>query len=135
MCASPLLDNLRQLEEFAGYVVSDLGAVRQICTAHEFVDSEEEACTTALAAGTDLNLHWPDELSYGAVLPAAVKDGNISVSQVHLALKRVLRTRFKLGLFDPPSSVPPPHLNPEPYLKPKPSKLGWFDPPSSVPSP
>ena len=51
MCASPLMNNLRELEDFAGYVVSDLGAVRQICTTHEFVDSEEEACTTALAAG------------------------------------------------------------------------------------
>jgi len=41
-----------------------------------------------------------------SIYTQAVKAGNNTAWQIRQALRRVMRTRFKLGLFDPPSSVP-----------------------------
>lgn len=39
-------------------------------------------------------------------IPAGIADGSVTLAQVQLAVRRLLRIRLRLGMFDPPMSVP-----------------------------
>ena len=96
-----LLDTiLRQQLGFKGYVVSDCGAVRDIMTGHKMAKSLEEASALAVSAGCDLDCGG--EYS---TLPEAVKQGFISEKKIDRAVKRLMKARFLLGMFDPPEKV------------------------------
>ncbi|HEX8888609.1 MAG TPA: glycoside hydrolase family 3 C-terminal domain-containing protein [Pyrinomonadaceae bacterium] len=102
-CANSRLmtDILRGEWGFAGYIVSDCGAITDIWKGHSFAKSEAEASAVAVKAGTDLSCGR----EY-ASLVKAVKDGLIKESEIDTALKRLMIARFRLGMFDPPEMVP-----------------------------
>jgi beta-glucosidase len=95
-----LTDVLRKEWGFEGYVVSDCGAVGNIYGAHHFTGSYEEAAVAALKAGLDLECGDTYKNLYPALQKGLVNEQDITVATYH-----VLRARFKLGLFDDPSSV------------------------------
>ncbi len=102
-CASPTLLQkiLREDWGFEGHVVSDCGAIYDIHAHHKVTNSPEESAALAVKNGCDLNC--------GRVYPAlreAVAQGLISEEEIDQALARLLRTKFKLGLFDPEEEVP-----------------------------
>ncbi len=101
--ASPFLleQVLRQTWGFSGHVVSDCGAVEDLCSGHNVAGSMAQASAMALKAGCDLNCGC----AYKS-LHEAYEQGLITDEDIDRALRRVLLTRFKLGMFDPPQSVP-----------------------------
>jgi beta-glucosidase len=101
-CGSPKLlqDTLRGAWGFEGHVVSDCGAVDDLHTAHKVTADRAESAAATLKGGTDLAC-----TDYSA-LKEAVKRGLVSEAQIDEALSRVLRTRFRLGLFDPEEANP-----------------------------
>jgi beta-glucosidase len=103
LCASPrmLKEILRGTWGFGGYVVSDCDAVADIYRKHNFRKTQEEGVAVAVKTGTDLTCGY----EYRA-LPAAVKQGLITEAEIDTAVKRLFEARFRLGLFDPPESVP-----------------------------
>ncbi len=102
-CASPLLltDLLRKQWGFDGHVVSDCGAIYDICANHKFTATPAEAAAAAVRAGDDLCCGK----DYNSLV-RAVKDGLILETEINTAVGRVLAARFRLGLFDPPENVP-----------------------------
>ena len=102
-CASPLLltDILRKQWGFDGYIVSDCGAIRDIYANHKFVATPEEAAAVAVKAGCDICCGS----EYNPLVKAVQKD-LISEAEVNQALAYALKTRFRLGLFDPKDQVP-----------------------------
>jgi beta-glucosidase len=102
-CASPLLLDsiLRRDWGFTGYVVSDCWAVSDIHNGHHTQPDEVHAAAVSLAAGTDLSC-GPEYAS----LTKAVEQGLVTEAQVDTALARLLRARFRLGMFDPPERLP-----------------------------
>lgn len=81
---------------FKGHVVSDCGALANIHGDHHFTKTEDE--TVALAIKNQVNLNCGD--TYKAI-PSAVKKGLVTEAEVDQALHKLLKTRFKLGMFDP----------------------------------
>lgn len=95
-----LTDVLRREWGFEGFVVSDYGSVAGIITHHRVADSKELASKLALEAGLDVELPAVDV--FGPSLERAVREGWIPVEVVDEAVRRVLRVKFLIGLFDEP---------------------------------
>jgi beta-glucosidase len=95
-----MTDLLRGEWGFDGTVVSDYFAVKQLADYHHIVESWEGAAVTALTAGLDVEL--PSTECYGDVLRAAVDRGAVAMADVDEAVRRVLESKFRLGLFEQP---------------------------------
>ncbi|TWJ01633.1 beta-glucosidase [Mucilaginibacter frigoritolerans] len=102
-CGSNLLLDtvLHDQWHFKGHVVSDCGAIADFYMGHHVVPGQAEAVALAVKHGVDLNCG--DE--YPALVDA-VKRGLITEKEIDAALTTLLKTRFKLGLFDPKGSSP-----------------------------
>ena len=101
-CANHFLfDTLRNKWGFKGYVVSDCWAISDIHQGHGYVLTLEQASALAVKAGTDLSC-GPEF----RVLPLSVANRLLSPAEVDLAVKHLFEARFRLGMFDPPESVP-----------------------------
>lgn len=96
-----LVQILREEWGFAGHVVSDCGAIEDIHKEHRVTATPEESAALAVNNGCDLNCGRIFES-----LRKAVDQGLISEETIDQAVRRLLRTRFKLGMFDPPDRVP-----------------------------
>jgi beta-glucosidase len=102
-CGSTLLlqDILRDEWGFGGYVVSDCWAVTDFYNTHRVVETATQAAARAMATGTDLNCG----VSFGRLVEA-VQEGLLTEEQLDVSVRRLLRARFRLGMFDPPDRVP-----------------------------
>src|SRR3984885_11841031 len=94
---------LRDEWGFDGAVVSDYTAVMEL-THHGIALDAAMASEKALVAGVDIDMmsHY-----YDAELPALVKSGRVPMTVVDEAVRRVLRVKFALGLFDHPFTEGP----------------------------
>jgi beta-glucosidase len=94
---------LRDEWGFDGPVVSDYTAVMEL-TNHGIALDAAMASEKALVAGVDIDMmsHY-----YDAALPALVKSGRVPMAVVDEAVRRVLRLKFALGVFDHPFTEGP----------------------------
>lgn len=105
-CANQYLlqDVLRDAWNFKGHVVSDCWAIIDFFEqekGHGVVETPEQAAALAVKSGVSLNCGSTYE-----ALPEAVAQGLITEAEIDAQLAILLRTRFELGLFDPPGSNP-----------------------------
>ena len=105
---SLLQEHLRHDWAFQGYVVSDCGAMTDIFDGHKYAKSMEEAAADAFRSGTDLICGYPPShvVNERDAILKAVQQGLLPEATVDQALHRLFTARLKLGMFDPPSSVP-----------------------------
>ena len=108
-CANNYLitDVLRDKWKFDGHVLSDCWAIVDFFVpaergGHGTVRTPAEAAALAVKSGVSLNCGS----TYLEGLPEAVKNGLITEAEIDEQLAILLRTRFKLGLFDPKGSNP-----------------------------
>ena len=92
---------LREQWGFDGYYVSDCGGISDFYNGHDIVETPEEAA--ALALNTGCNLNCGD--TYSSLL-GAINQGLTSEKEVDKNLKQLLKTRFRLGMFEPEGTVP-----------------------------
>lgn len=83
---------------FNGYVVSDWASIREMIT-HGFAADGAEASTKAVIAGSDMDM---ESHLYIKELVNLVKNGKVKESLIDDAVRRILRVKFELGLFDDP---------------------------------
>lgn len=91
---------LREGWGFQGCVVTDYFAVRQLAEYHRLAADGAEAGVLALQAGLDVEL--PSTDCFGDPLLTALESGAVSTDVVDDAVRRVLRSKFELGLFERP---------------------------------
>ena len=94
-------ETLRGRWGFQGHVVSDCGAIDDFHQHHQVTKNAAESAALAVRNGCDLNCGC----TYNDLL-VAVRDGLITEAEIDTSLRRLLATKFKLGLFDPPERVP-----------------------------
>ena len=96
-----LTDLLRNQWGFDGYVVADHSGVRDLHLFHRYAPTRAKANAEALKAGIDMtNLYYPKYMK------ETLEQGLVDESHIDTAVRRILRTRFKLGVYDPPQVVP-----------------------------
>jgi|EP01049_Picozoa_sp_SAG25_P001193 beta-glucosidase len=86
--------------------VSDYDAWRNLLTSHHYVSSFEEAAAVGINAGMDQEGGFG---TYSAIdaMPAALAAGSVTADTVKRSVRRLMRIRLRLGMFDPPASVAP----------------------------
>ena len=95
-----LTDLLRTTLGFTGFVSADYGAIEQAVNRQKAARTPGEAGRLALHAGLDTE--FPTPFGFGDALVAEVEAGRVPVSEVDLAVHRVLTAKFRLGLFENP---------------------------------
>ncbi|MBS7252752.1 glycoside hydrolase family 3 N-terminal domain-containing protein [Flavobacterium branchiicola] len=91
-------DILKGKWNFQGFVVSDWGSIGEM-VAHGYSKDLKEAAYSAITAGSDMDM---ESTAYSHHLAELVKEGRVSVDLVDDAVRRILRKKFELGLFDDP---------------------------------
>ncbi|MGH8219418.1 MAG: glycoside hydrolase family 3 N-terminal domain-containing protein [Steroidobacteraceae bacterium] len=95
----PLLrDTLREQLGFDGVLVSDYNAVAELIQ-HGIAADETEAAALALKAGIDIDMMAG---AYRRGLPIALKRGLVTLGDIDESVRRVLRLKERLGLFEDP---------------------------------
>ena len=96
---------LRDRWGFDGIVVSDYTAIQMLSTQHQLTGDLRVAAGLSLQAGLDSEL--PKTAVFGAPLIQALADGLVDQAIVDTAVGRILRMKFRLGLFEAPSIQAP----------------------------
>lgn len=91
-------DILKGQWKFKGFVVSDWGSVGEMIP-HGYAKDNYQAAMLAANAGCDMDM---ESRSYIQNLAKLVKDGKVKRSVIDDAVKRILRKKFEMGLFDDP---------------------------------
>jgi len=95
-----LMDTLRGEWGFDGIVSSDYHTVIMLMQYHHVATDRAEAAKMALEAGLDVEL--PHTSCYGKPLRAAIQDGAVSEKLIDETVARVLKMKFRMGLFEKP---------------------------------
>ena len=91
-------DILRGQWAFDGVLVSDWDSIGAMVTSG-VIEDDAGTAEMALEAGTDIDMESDVFVKY---LPELVEQGRVDEALVDAAVKRVLRLKFELGLFDDP---------------------------------
>jgi beta-glucosidase len=102
-----LTDILRDELGFKGFVVSDWEDIKKLVTQWHVAANEKEATRMAVMAGIDMSM-VPLDYSFADYLIALAKEGEVPESRIDEAVRRILKVKFELGLFE--NSMPNPAL-------------------------
>ena len=94
---------LRKEWDFNGFVVSDYTAIMELLH-HGIALDAATAAEKAFKAGVDVDMM---SHLYDAELPSLIKSGRVSMAMVDESVRRVLRVKFALGLFENPYPTQP----------------------------
>ncbi|MEO8712884.1 MAG: glycoside hydrolase family 3 C-terminal domain-containing protein, partial [Parafilimonas sp.] len=86
---------------FQGVIVTDWEDIKRLYDRHFVASTPEKAVAMAINAGIDMSM-VPTDFSFYDLLLEAVKKGDVPVSRVDDAVKRILLLKMKTGLFDNP---------------------------------
>lgn len=108
-----LTDVFRQKMGCDGFMVSDWGTTEQLVL-QQYAEDDVQACQMAVEAGLDMDMC---DLVYHKHLVNLVREGKVSEKLLDESVRRILRVKFRLGLFDNPYRPETDHEND--YLKPE----------------
>lgn len=96
-----LTDVLRGELGFDGVIVTDWEDIHYLHTRHRVAESIREAVRMAVEAGIDMSM-TPYEYAFADHLVALVRDGTIPEQRIDASVRRILRMKASLGLFEDP---------------------------------
>ncbi|MGC8761794.1 MAG: glycoside hydrolase family 3 N-terminal domain-containing protein [Bryobacteraceae bacterium] len=93
---------------FRGLVVSDWEDIKRLHTRDRVAPTPKDAVCMAVNAGVDMSM-VPYDYSFAELLPQCVKEGKVTMARIDDAVRRILRVKMQVGLFD--------HPRPDPAMK------------------
>ena len=87
-----------------GMIVTDWADINNLYTRERVASSKKEAVKLAINAGIDMAM-VPYECQFAIDLKELVEEGEVPMSRVDDAVRRILRLKFRLGLFDQPDTL------------------------------
>ncbi|WP_117883781.1 beta-glucosidase BglX [Aureibaculum luteum] len=91
-------DILKEQWKFDGFVVSDWGSIIEM-KAHGFAKDKKHATELAANAGSDMDM---ESYAYVEELANLVKEGKVKEEFIDDSVRRILKVKYELGLFDDP---------------------------------
>ena len=83
---------------FDGFVVSDWGSLKEMID-HGYARDENHAGELGINAGSDMDM---ESYIYLNEIESLLKENRIKIEQINDAVKRILKVKFELGLFEDP---------------------------------
>lgn len=92
---------LKEELNWDGMIVTDWADINNLCLRDHIAETKKEAIQIAINAGIDMSM-VPYEVSFCTYLKELVEEGKVSMVRIDDAVSRVLRLKYRLGLFDNP---------------------------------
>lgn len=86
-----------------GMLITDWADINNLYTRERIAADKKEAIRIAINAGIDMAME-PYDLKYCTLLKELVQEGGIPMNRIDDAVRRVLRLKFRLGLFEHPNT-------------------------------
>ena len=96
-----LTEWLKEDLNWDGMIVTDWADINNLCTRDHIAATKKEAVKIAINAGIDMSM-VPYEVSFCDYLKELVQEGEVPMSRIDDAVARVLRLKYRLGLFENP---------------------------------
>ncbi len=96
-----LTDMLYGEMKFDGFVVSDWEDIKKLVTFWKVAKDEKEATRMAVMAGIDMSM-VPLDYSFADLLIELVKEKKVPMTRIDEAVRRILKVKYDLGLFENP---------------------------------
>ncbi len=100
-----LTDVLKNEFKFDGFIVSDWQDIQKLVTQWKVAKDEKEATMMAINAGIDMSM-VPQSYGFSDSLLELVKEKKVSMTRIDDAVRRILRVKYELGLFENPMPNP-----------------------------
>ncbi|MEV8439342.1 glycoside hydrolase family 3 N-terminal domain-containing protein [Actinosynnema sp. NPDC051121] len=97
-----LTTQLRDRMGFRGVAITDWEDIRFLVDRYHVAADYEEAIAMAVNAGVDMAMEPSDAAGFTAGLMAGVRSGAIPGKRIDQAVRRILKLKFELGLFEKP---------------------------------
>ena len=94
-----LTEWLKEDLNWDGMIVTDWADINNLCTRDHIAATKKEAVKIAINAGIDMSM-VPYEVSFCDYLKELVQEGEVPMSRIDDAVARVLRLKYRLGLFE-----------------------------------
>lgn len=88
-----------------GMIITDWADINNLYTREHVAADKKEAIELAINAGIDMSMD-PYDLQFCTLLKELVEEGRVTMERIDDAVRRILRLKYRLGLFDTPNTYP-----------------------------
>lgn len=94
---------LKQDLNWDGMIITDWADINNLFTREKVAKDKKDAIRIAINAGIDMSMD-PYSVDFCILLKELVNEGKVSMERINDAVRRILRVKYRLGLFDQPNT-------------------------------
>ena len=94
---------LKEDLQWDGFLVTDWADINNLYTREKVAKDKKDAIRIAINAGIDMSMD-PYSVEFCILLKELVNEGKVKMSRIDDAVRRILRAKYRLGLFDEPNT-------------------------------
>ena len=94
---------LKEDLQWDGFLVTDWADINNLFSREKVAKDKKDAIRIAINAGIDMSMD-PYSVEFCILLKELVNEGKVSMARIDDAVRRILRAKYRLGLFDEPTT-------------------------------